>query len=425
MNWGEYLLDHWWKLIVLGVLLVGSGFFSGTETAMFNLTRGQVHRLKHSGTRTGQLLASLMHHPRRLLQTLLLSNMIVNTAYSAMTAIVVLALVRRGAPTWATLVVASLPLLVLILVGEVTPKMLAYRFGERWSLLAVAPTAILVRFFTPVVQTIETVIVAPLTRMISPRPTAPSHMTAEELGKILDLSAARGLIGHNTSALLQEITQLTDIHVSDIMVPRVDIVAYDVNDSPVGLVKLFGETHLHKIPVYDGNIDSVLGVVHAKRLLLDPSQELRALVTKVPFIPEAANIERALLQFRTNRKQIGFVVDEYGGLAGLVTLEDIIEEIVGDIEEAPQEQHEPPVEQIAEREYLLNGDLAIHEWLDAFRIDLGEQRISTIGGFVISLLGRIPNAGDVAKYRNLRFTVEAMRGRRISRVRLELLEESS
>ncbi len=425
MNWAAYLLERWWQLLVLIALLAGSGFFSGTETAMFNLTRGQLFRLGHSGSRTGRLVAALMRKRRRLLQTLLLGNMIVNVAYSAVAAIMVLALSQRGLPSWAAVAASLLVVLVLILAGEVTPKMLAYRLGERWALAAGAPLAIITRAVSPVVLVLEKTLVRPLTRLLAPQRTDSEGITAGELAAMLDLSARRGLIGHDANALLQEILQLTDIRVAAVMVPRVDVIAYDVNDPPGGLIELFRRTRLRKVPLYDGDIDHILGVVHAKRLLLNPNTALRDLVMKVPFVPEAANIERAMLQLRTTRKQMAIVVDEYGGVAGLVTLEDIVEQIVGDIEETQEPDHGRPVQRVGELEYLLDGDLAIHEWVDAFKIDLSGQRISTIGGFVISLLGRIPAVGDSVSYRNLHFTVEAMRRQRISKLRLQLLEEQT
>jgi CBS domain containing-hemolysin-like protein len=371
------------------------------------------------------MAASLMRRPRRLLQTLLLGNMLVNVAYEAVAAVMIIALGRRGLPAWAAVALAAVPVFVLILVGEVTPKMLAYRFAERWAVLAAVPLTLVCRAVRPVVWLLETSLVVPISRLIAPQRPADADITAGELSALLNLSAKRGIIGHDASALMQEIVHLTGIRVSDIMVPRVDVISYDVNDPAEGLIDLFAKTRLRKVPVYDGKIDNVLGVIHAKRLLLNPSRPLRELVSPVVFIPEAANIERALLQFRIRRAQTAIVVDEYGGVAGLITLEDVAERIVGDIEEAHEAARGDPVRQISRDVYMLDGDLAIHEWAQAFGIDLAERRVSTIGGFVTSLLGRIAAVGDEAAYRNLRFTVEQMRGRRISKVRLALEEEAS
>ena len=215
------------------------------------------------------------------------------------------------------------------------------------------------------------------------------------------------------------------LKVRHIMTPRVDMVAYDVDAPPDGLIELFGKTRLRKIPVYEARVDNILGVVHAKRLLVRPQSALRDLVVKVPFVLSAGNVERVLLQFRVTRTQMAVVVDEYGGTDGLVTLEDVLEEIVGDIRDEHESARGPAVERIGPGEYLLDGDLAIHEWVDAFRIDLHGRRISTVGGFVTSLLGRIGAPGDQATYRNLRFTVAAMHRRRITKLRLELLEEDT
>ncbi len=423
MSW-DYLLSQWWKLIGLGGLLLASGFFSGTETALFNLTRGQLHRLNRADSRSRRLVASLMRRPRRLLQTLLLGNMAVNVAYSAIAAILVIGLSRRGLAGWATAAISVLPVLLLILVGEVTPKMLAFRMGERWAVVAAGPTEIFARAFFPVIWVLETSMVAPMIRLFAPHRADAPEITTAEMGAILDLSASRGLIGPDANAMLQEIVELTDIRVADIMVPRVDLIACDVDAPRSELAEIFHRTHLRRVPVYQGDIDHILGVIHVKRLLLEPDASLRDLVTELPFVPEAANIERTLLQLRVGKNQMAFVVDEYGGVAGLVTLEDIIEEIVGDIEEMQEATPGEPVHRVGEDEFIIDGDLPIHEWVDAFQIDLAGRRISTVGGFVVSLLGRIPVPGDIAEYRNLRFIVETMRGRRVSKLRLQLMEES-
>jgi len=425
MNWAEFLVSHAGQLVLLAVLLACSALFSGSETALFSLTRGQLHRFRGSPNRLRRAAAALMVRPRAVLNTVLLGNMLVNTAYSVICALIVLDLGRRGAAAW-ILAAASLgPLIVLILVGEVSPKMTSYGVAPRWAELAAVPLTLLGRAFAPVLWLVDVVAVSPLTRLLAPRARARSAITAEELAAVMDLSARRGVISHDVNQLIQEIMELTALRAADIMVPRVDMVSYSVEDPPEGLATLFRRTHLRRIPVYEGDVDHVIGVVQAKRLLLSPAAPVRQLVVKVPFVPEAASLERVLLQFRVTRSQVAVVVDEYGGTAGLVTLKDLLEEIVGDFPETPEQGAAPAVERISDREYLVLGNLACHEWADAFQMDLASRRISTIGGFVTSLLGRIPQAGDTATHGNVRFTVKSMRRWRVEKVRVELLEDRS
>jgi CBS domain containing-hemolysin-like protein len=422
MTWGEFLAAHAWQLASLVVLLLCSGFFSGTETAVFSLSRGQLHHLRH-GHGAGPLVARLMARPRRVLYTLLFGNMLVNVAFASISAALILDFQGRGAPAWTAPVASFAALLALILVGEVTPKMLAYATNERWALIAVGPFLLLQRAFSPVLWVLETAFVGPLVRMIAPHERHRPAVSADEMAAVLDLSAKRGIIDHDASSLLREIVSLADLRVGDIMVPRVDVVAYDVDAPREGLLDLIRRTHVRRIPVYEQDLDHVIGVIHAKRLLLSPAAPLRSLVVSVPFVPEHANVERLLHQLRLRRSQIAVVVDEYGGTAGVVLLRDALEEIVGELP-GPGEDRGPAVEELPDGKYLIDADLAIHEWVDAFKIDLKGERISTVGGFVTSLLGRIAKEGDAVTYRNLRFTVATMRGRRIGKLRLELLEES-
>jgi len=425
--WWQFLAVHYWQLALLAVLLACSGFFSGTETAFFGLTRGQLHRLAESSVRGGRMVASLMRRPRRVLNTLLLGNMLVNVAFAGISAVLLYslhdALEMAGAWPWIAAVVSPVPLVTLILVGEVAPKMLALVLGRRWAVAVAPPMMVIQRVLWPVLIVLEWLFVSPLTRLLAPRAPGGAHVTSDELAALLDLSAKRGIIDTDVNALLHEIIELTHLRVADIMVPRVDVIACDVDAQPEELLETFRRTHLRKLPVYEGDIDNILGVVHAKRLFLSPASRLRELVAPVSFVPEAANIERLLLQFRVRKEQMAIVVDEYGGTAGLVTLEDVLEEIVGDIPD-PREAHlGPPVEKVSDREYVLDGDLSIHEWADVFTTDLASTRVRTVGGLVTSLLGRIPREGDTAEYRNLRFTVRSLRGRRIGKLCLELMEE--
>lgn len=426
MDWGLYVADHAWQILLQIALVVCSAFFSASETALFNLSRSQLYRMRNGGT-AARAAAALMAKPRKLLNTLLLANMLGNTLYASIAAVEVFDLEGHGSAAWAGGAISLGLLLVLILLGEVSPKFVAMALGERVALMAAPPLTLLQRGLSPLLWVLQNAIVLPLTRLAVP-PAAVSRatdVTTGELRALLNLSARRGILDHDANTLLQEILELKDIHVGDIMVPRVDMIAFDINRPRADLLELFRKTKLRRVPVYDAHMDDILGLVHAKRVVLSPDAPIRTLVAKVPFVPLVANLERVLVQFRVTRTQLAVVVDEYGGTAGMVTLEDVLEEIVGDIPDPHQTAHAPAVQRLSDREYLVAGNLAIHEWPEFLKIRLPSRRISTVGGFVMSLLGHIPRIGEQAVYRNLRFTVESMHGRRIDRLRLQLTEGKS
>lgn len=422
MNWALFLGSHGWDLLAMGLLLVLSGLISGTETALFNLSRGQLYRMRQSSGNSARRVAALMHRPQSILNTLLLANLLVNIPFASLGSVLALDAERQNSHVshWSLAAITLVPLIALILLGEVMPKLLAFVSAQHWATAAARPLAMLEQILRPVLWVLDSFVIGPITRIVAPR-RVHADITADDLNDLLGLSARRGLIGHDASALLQEIVELTELRVGDIMVPRVEMIAWDINDPPQGLVELFRTSHLRKIPVYDGQPDKILGVIYGKELLLNPGKGLGEMIAHVPFVPEAAKIERVLIQFRVTRRQMAFVVDEFGGVAGLVTLQDIVEEIVGDIPDV-RDDAEGAVQRQGDRKFLIDGLLHIHEWADAFHIDLSAGRISTIGGFVTSLMGRMPHEGDQVRYRNLLFTVQSMRGRRIGKLLVELTE---
>jgi putative hemolysin len=418
----SFFLNHLHEFIGLAALLVFSGFFSGSETALFNLTRGELHRLRNAGG-SGAMAARLMDQPRRTLNVLLLANMIVNVAFSAISVVMLLGLEDAQVPGWAITAALFVPPLSLILFGEVCPKALAFPHKIFWVRCAGPPLLAGFRVLGPLVWLFETFVVDPLTRLIVPARTHRPEITDEELDAVLDLSAKRGLIDHDTNSMLQSIFELREIRVSQIMVPRVDMVAWDINAPRAGLEELFRRTRLRRLPVYDREIDNLLGIVHAKRVLLGRSVPLRELIVPATFVPETADIERVLLHLRNRRTQMAIVVDEYGGTAGLVTLEDAARQIVGEMPDPSGRSPGPAVEHVGPHEYLVDADLSVREWSDSFQMDLDSRGIRSVGGLVLSLLGRMPVAGDSVRYRNLVLTVESLRGRtgrRVGKVRVRL-----
>jgi putative hemolysin len=265
---------------------------------------------------------------------------------------------------------------------------------------------------------IDTLVAGPMIRLLAPRKTS-EEISADELSAVLEISARRGVIDRDAGGLLQEIVELADIRAADVMVPRVDLVTFDINLPRARLEDLFRDSRLRRIPVHDGQVDNILGVIHSRDLLRRKNTPLADLVVKLPFLPEAANLERVLLQLRVLRQQAAIVVDEFGGVAGIVTLRDVLEEIVGDLP-ADADQPAETVQQVSDNRFIIDGDLPIHEWVEAFGIDIDRRRISTVGGFVSQILGRIPKVNDIAEYRNLRFTVQSIRRRRVGKLAVEL-----
>ncbi|OPX25340.1 MAG: hypothetical protein B1H04_00105 [Planctomycetales bacterium 4484_123] len=420
---GEFLAREVPHLAVLVVLLAAGAFFSGAETALFSLSRGELFNLARDDRRLSRLAASIMGQPDNVLTTVLLGTNVIHIIYFVFSTLLVVRAQRAvaGGDFWASALALG-SLLAMIIFSEILPKTVAFLMPVRLAPSAAAVLAPLGRLVRPVHRFLMAGVVNPLTRLLAPSRDADGQLTSEEMAALLALSQKRGLIGQDEAELLQEVLELTRLRAGDIMVPRVDVVAYEADGPPGGLVDLMRTTGVTKVPVFEGDLDHVIGVVYAKRLLAEPGKTVRELLAPVQFVPESAPLERVLIHFRSTRSQLAIVVDEYGGMAGLVTLEDILEEVVGDIADAREPRRAPPVQRVGPAEWLVDGDLAIHEWADAFPTDLRGARFSTVGGFVVSLLGQIPQVGQTARYRNVTFIVEAVRGRRIATLRVRLEE---
>jgi putative hemolysin len=427
MGIGEFLLRQSGTLSGMLGLLVLSAFFSGSETALFSLSEGQLLGMSQSRRRLARLVPALMRRPDNVLTTALLGTNIVNILYyvlSGSLAIEARRQVTHGA-LWSAVLGTTAPL-VMILLAEITPKTVAFLSAGRWAPPAAPVFGALGRVVGPLERVLTAGVIRPLTALLAPRQITPGPLSAEELSSLLTVSEKRGLIGADENALLREVIELSDLRAADIMVPRVDVLAYNADDPPEGLLERIRERRFTRVPVYEGDLDHVVGVVHAKRLLVERPPSLRDVMIPPVFIPESATLEKVLAQLRFSRRHLAVVVDEYGGTAGVLALEDVLEEIVGEIIEAGDaDEGEALVRQVGPREWLVAGDLAIHEWEEFLPEDLQAGRFSTVGGLVISVLGRIPAMGESVRYSNIVFTVEGMRGRRVSLLRVRLEEQAT
>jgi len=399
------LSAHVWRLAAMAGLLCVSAFFSGSETALFSLSRDRLRRFRTGRRRTEHLAARLVAQPRSLLVTILLGNMIVNVTFYAISSSLVWDLGSRS--RLAGGVAAALALLLVVVLGEVAPKTIAATAPVGLARLVSLPLYGLRTLLRPLGFALDHWVVEPLTRLVTGRRSRSRQLfvTTDELQAIVELASDEGAVGRDESEMINEVLELHEVHVREVMVPRVDMVAFDLGAPTAELLEQFRSTRLKRTVVYRESIDQVVGLLSARRAFLEPERPVAELVEPVHFVPEQATVETLLKVFRENQIQVAVVVDEYGGTAGLVTLEDCLEQIVGDIQDEYDHLEAPP-ERLSDREFLLAGNMSMRAWSDYLLTELdNEMDVVTLGGFVTGLLGRLPRVGDTCTYGNLRFTV--------------------
>ncbi|HRW55570.1 MAG TPA: hemolysin family protein, partial [Phycisphaerae bacterium] len=253
-------------------------------------------------------------------------------------------------------------------------------------------------------------------------PTRSKSVQTDDLQKLLDISQRQGLIDDRESHLLHQLMDLSSLRVSSVMTPRVDVVAFDLNQSVETLKDLIRKHRLLRIPVYRDDVDNIVGIVSAKQLFLHSDRPVESMIRPVRFIPEQASCEAVLRHFRQTKAQVALVVDEYGGLAGLVAMEDLVETIVGDLRSPDERSELPTLRRIDEKTFLADANLDVHDFCRAFELPEVETRIHTLGGLIAQELDRLPMTGDLVRILHARLTVTHMRNRRIMRVRISLDE---
>ncbi len=403
-------------VIAMLVLLAGSAFFSGSETTLFNLTRRQIKQITNSTRRVHRLLVRLLNRPGQLLTCLLLGNITVNVLFFAVSSVLML----RIKAQWGLTAAASLAVvtfLALVLLGEILPKSLAYANSWRLAGVVALPVFVCVQVLGPLASVARVLLLEPILRILLGYRRHSKAITLTEFRSLIGLSRQRGLISEDENRLLAEVIELGFLKVRHVMRARVDMVACDVSEPPSQVRQRMQAHRLTKIPVYVKDVDRVVGMVHLRQLLLRPDTSVDRLVQPVAFVPEQKTVESLLEHFRKTETDMAVVVDEYGGIAGSVRLEDIAAELFG---RADLDGEGEPIEPLGPFAYRLAGSLPIHEWADDLGLDLSETRLATIGGLVTALLGKIPKPGDAACLNNLRFTIERVRKHRIETVILSL-----
>jgi len=415
------------QFIILIFLLALSAFFSSAETALMTVNKMRMRYLSDNGNKRAKMVLDITeNHTSKMLSAILIGNNIVNLSASSLSATIAydfggyMVSIATGILTFAVLVF-----------GEITPKNFATIHADSVALLYIPIIRIFMTVMTPVIFVIN-LFARAILFILRVDPNAKNNtMTEDELRTIVDVSHEDGVIESEEKEMIYNVFDLGDAKAKDVMVPRVQITFADVNSTYEELIEIFREDKFTRLPIYENTTDNVIGTINMKDLLLFDNDKLssfhvRDILREAYFTYEYKNISELLVEMRDASFNIAIVLDEYGETAGLITLEDILEEIVGEIHDEYDENEEDFIREISDREYVIEGSVSLDDVNDELDLDLESEDYDSLGGFLIEHLDRLPEMGDEVTTENgIRLVVEKLDKNRVERVHVYLPEESA
>ena len=411
------------QLIILIILLMLSAFFSSAETALTTDNRIRIRSLADDGSKRAKTVLKITDNSGKMLSAILIGNNIVNVAAASITTSLAYSL-GGSAVAIANAVIT----IAILLFGEITPKTTATIHAEKLALIYAPIISIFMKIMTPVIFIINGLSNAVLL-LLRIDPNAKNQtMTENELRTIVDVSHEDGVIESDEKEMIYNVFDLGDAKAKDVMVPRVHVTFADVNTTYEELIEIFREDKFTRLPIFEDSTDNVIGTINMKDLLLfDNTKEfhIRDILREAYFTYEYKNISELLVEMREASFNIAIVLDEYGDTAGLITLEDILEEIVGEIHDEYDENEEDFIKEIGEREYMIEGSTNLDDLNDRLDLQLESEDYDSLGGFIIEHLDRLPEEGDsITTEDGLRLVVESLDKNRIESVHAYLPEPS-
>jgi CBS domain containing-hemolysin-like protein len=406
----------WIFVIAVAALLLLSASFSAAEIGILSINRFRLHQLAEEGSSRARLLQRLLQQPASFLTTILIAITAVN--YTNESLVTYWLVEIHHFPEW----VPFFGLLLLVLIfAEITPINYAAANPEFIAVRAAPWVALASKILRPLVATI-TALASALARIFCVRPRTKPLVTGEEVLTIVDMETERGVLEEEEKELIHSIFDFSDTIVREVMVPRIDIAAVS-NTTPMSeAIDEIVQQHYSRMPVYQGNLDHIIGIVYAKDLLpyqfhRNTDRPVSEAIRPASFVPETKRVTELLQEFRESQQAMAIVLDEYGGTAGLVTVEDLLEEIVGEIYDE-YDIGERPFERLDDRTILVSGKFAFAELHDVFDHEFPEGEYDTVGGLLYSRFGEVPARGEAVIIDGYTFTVDQVDGHRITQVRI-------
>jgi len=409
----------WVEIVIILIALVLAALAASAETSLTSISRVRLRQLVEQKVPQAIVIERLHRDPNAYLSTILIVNTVAIIVASSTATLLALHLYRERVAEWAVSLVLSL---VVLVACEITPKTLALQRAERVALRMARLVAWATLVLRPVVFVLTAVTRLILRIMGGRAQVRGPFVTEEELKMLVSVGEEEGVHEEEEREMIHGIFEMGDMLVRELMVPRTDLVAIEVNEPVEKAVELVTKHGHTRIPVYEGNLDHIVGVLYAKDLLRavvrGEHKTLREIARKPYFTPESNKVQDVLRDLRKNRVHMAIVVDEYGGTAGAVTIEDILEEIVGPIQDEYDIGEEDEIQFISPNEVVLDGRVSVDDVNELLKLNIAADDYDTIGGYVLNQLGAAPKVGATLKLGNAELRVEAVQGTRIKKVRI-------
>lgn len=410
------------QIIIIIILLLLSAFFSSAETAFTMVNKIKIRSLIEEGNKRAITVGKVIDNSGKMLSAILIGNNIVNISASSL--MTTLTIHLWG--SYATGIATGIMTVLVLIFGEITPKTTATIHAEKFALFYAPIIYFIMNILTPVIFVVDKLSSVILKVLHVAPNSGHNKITEEELRTFVQVSHEDGVIESNEKKIINNLFDFGDTEAKDVMIPRIDMTLADVNTSYDDIIELFRETKYTRIPIYEGNADNVIGILNIKDLILTPHDDkfnIRSVMRKPFFTYEHKNTSELFNVMQRSSHSISIVLDEYGSTAGMITTEDLLEEIVGEIRDEYDTDETDPFIKVGPLSYLVDGSYKIDDLNDSLNLKFTSEDNDSIGGFIIEKLDRFPEIGEQFDIDNIHFKIERASSNRIELVLLKLPEE--
>ncbi|MBQ9699607.1 MAG: HlyC/CorC family transporter [Lachnospiraceae bacterium] len=412
------------QVIILFILLLCSAFFSSAETSLTTSNKIKIKRLADDGNKNAKLVLKITDNPDKMLSAILIGNNIVNISASSLATV----FVQDVFGMWAVSIGTGILTILVLIFGEITPKTAATIHANSMSLTYAKPIWALMCILTPIIFIINKLSGGVMFILRLKKTEKESTFTEDELRTIMNVSQEEGVIEEEEVTMINNVFDFGDAEAKDVMVPRIDMCMVDVSIQYDELINVFRENKYTRIPVYEETSDNVIGIVNIKDLILYRSGDefnIRDYLRDAYYTYEYKKLSELMVEMKKDSINITIVLDEYGVTAGLITIEDLLEEIVGDIRDEYDYDEEDSFTLVGEREYLVDGQIKLDEVNDKLDLSLFSEDYDSLGGYIIGSLDRLPVEGDMVENASVKLTVDSMDKNRIDKIRILLKNDDA